>query len=155
MTSNQPAVNPQTNKWTSRFLGLAEFVSGWSKDPSTKVGAVIVGENKAVISVGFNGFAASMPDDEELYANRDEKYSRIIHAEINALLFTGRPIPPGSTLYTWPVIPCDRCVVQMIQAGIKKFVAPKPTEDMNSRWGKALEKTRKYVKECGGELYET
>ena len=28
--------------WDERFLSLAHHVSGWSKDPSTKVGAVIV-----------------------------------------------------------------------------------------------------------------
>lgn len=142
------------SKWDYRFLDLAKLVASWSKDPSTKTGAVIVGPNLSVISVGFNGFPKSMPDSPELLANREEKYSRIVHCEINALIFAGRTIPAGSTLYTYPFISCDRCVVQMLQAGIKKFVAPKPTEDQLTRWGAAFEKTKKYVAECGGLLIE-
>ncbi|MCG8123835.1 MAG: cell division protein DedD, partial [Candidatus Thiodiazotropha taylori] len=28
-------------KWDTRFLGLAAYISAWSKDPSSQVGAVI------------------------------------------------------------------------------------------------------------------
>jgi dCMP deaminase len=142
------------NKWDYRFLDLAKFISSWSKDPSTKTGAVIVGPRNEVISVGFNGFPQGMPDNDTSLENRDEKYSRTVHCEINALLFAGRPIPAGSTLFTYPFISCDRCVVQMLQAGIKSFVAPKATEEQLTRWSKAFEKTRLYIEECGGILTE-
>lgn len=142
------------NKWDLRFLDLAKLVASWSKDPSTKTGAVIVGPNHSVISMGFNGFPADMPDPPELWSNRDEKYSRVVHCEINALIFAGRPIPPDAILYTYPFISCDRCVVQMLQAGIKQFVAPIPSADKLERWGEAFSKTRKYILECGGELKE-
>ena len=33
-------------KWHMRFLEMAELVGSWSKDPSTKVGAVIVDDNR-------------------------------------------------------------------------------------------------------------
>lgn len=140
-------------KWDKRFLDLASLVASWSKDPSTKCGAVIV-DNHSVVSVGFNGFPADMPDDPKLYEDRNEKYSRIIHAEINALLYAGRPIPSGACLYTVPFMPCDRCVVQFLQAGVKQFVAPIPTPDKLERWGEAFERTRKYVKECRAWLRE-
>lgn len=140
--------------WDSRFLALAKLVSGWSKDPSTQIGAVIVGPDNGVISVGFNGFPRGMSDDPTLYNNRDEKYSRIVHAEVNALLYAGRPIPEGCTLYTFPLVSCDRCVVQMLQAGIKKFVAPVASGDKLERWGEIFQKTRKYISECGGTLLE-
>ena len=145
---------PKVSRWDRRFLDLASLVSSWSKDPSTKTGAVIVGPDKAVISVGFNGFPKGMPDNEELYANRDEKYSRVVHCEVNALLFAGRAIPPDSTLYTVPFMSCDRCVVQMLQAGIKRFIAPKATGERAERWAEAFERTRKYITECGGILIE-
>lgn len=141
-------------KWDLFYLGMAQYVSSASKDPSTKTGAVIVGPNNAVISVGFNGFPKGMPDDEALYANREEKYSRIVHCEINALIYAGRSIPEGSSLYTYPFMSCDRCVVQMLQAGIRRFVAPVATKDQIERWGDAFAKTRKYILECGGELVE-
>lgn len=107
-----------------------------------------------MISVGFNGFPKGMPDDEALYADREEKLSRIIHCEMNALLYAERSIPSGSTLYTYPFISCDRCVVHMLQAGIRRFVAPSPTKAQVERWGDSFAKTRKYLLECGAELVE-
>jgi dCMP deaminase len=134
-------------------LKLAALVASWSKDPSTQTGAVIVGPDKRVISVGFNGFPTGMPDDDHLYANREEKYSRIVHCEVNALIFAGA-LPVGCTLYTYPFLSCDRCVVQMLQAGIRRFVAPQATPDQLTRWGPAFEKTRKYIAECKGVAIE-
>lgn len=142
------------NKWDLRFLELAFLVSKWSKDPSTQTGAVIVSPGNGVISVGFNGFPAGMPDEASLYADREEKYSRIIHCEVNALLFANRPIPEGSTLYTTPFMSCDRCVVQMLQAGIRRFVAPIATGERAKRWEESFNKTKTYIAECGGELVE-
>src|SRR5690606_6481729 len=106
-------------EWDKHFLGLAHYMSRMSKDPSTKVGAVIVRKDKTVSSVGFNGFAAGMDDAPALYANRDEKYSRIVHGEINAILNAHGPVR-GHTLYTTPFAPCERCAVLVIQAGIKR-----------------------------------
>lgn len=57
-----------------RFLRLAREVSTWSKDPSTKVGAVIVGDNGQVISQGYNGFCRGFDDSEERYNDKQTKY---------------------------------------------------------------------------------
>lgn len=132
---------------------MARLVSSWSKDPSTQAGAVIVDRSKRVISVGFNGFPRGMPDRAELYADRDEKYSRIIHAEINALTFARGPVC-DATLYTWPFMCCDRCVVQMLQAGITGFVAPKPHADKLERWGQSFMRARQYINECSARYEE-
>lgn len=139
--------------WHEHFLQLAELVAQRSKDPSTKTGAIIVDHNKRIVSTGYNGFPAAMEDAPELLANREEKYSRIIHCEMNALIFARRPLG-GCALYTWPFICCDRCVVHMLQAGIAAFYAPKCPEHLKERWEPTFIKTRKYIKECGAELYE-
>lgn len=141
-----------TDKWDLRFLEMAKLVSTWSKDPSTQTGAVLT-FGREVISVGFNGFPAGMPDDPELYANREEKYSRIVHCEVNALIFAQRNLQ-GATLYTYPFLSCDRCVVQMLQAGVDRFVAPMATPSQLERWGAAFERTRKYIDECGAAYLE-
>lgn len=141
------------NKWDFRFIEMARLVSSWSKDPSTQTGAVLVRPNRTVAGVGFNGFPQAMPDDKDTYANRDEKYSRIIHCEINALLFSNSAVA-GSTLYTWPFLSCDRCCVQMAQAGIVRFVAPCPTVDESVRWGDAFIRVRKYCEEMNIEVSE-
>ncbi len=139
-------------KWDLRFLEMAKLVSTWSKEPSTQTGAVIAKGNR-VISVGFNGFPQKMIDLPENYSNREQKYSRIIHCEMNALLFAQEDTK-GCTLYTWPLMSCDRCFVHMSQAGIIRFVAPKSTEDIISRWGPAMDRVREYIHECGLELLE-
>jgi dCMP deaminase len=141
-------------KWDLRWMRIAHEVSTWSHDPSTKVGAVIVRPNKSLCSTGTNGFPQSMPDTPEYYLNRDEKYSRIIHAEMNAVAFAADPSLKGYTLYTYPFLTCDRCFVFMVQKGITRFVAPIANADQLTRWGSAFEKVRKYAKEVNVELVE-
>ena len=142
-----------SEKWDRRFLRLAAEVASWSKDPSTQVGAVIVSPDRRVVSLGYNGFPVGMPDDPALLANRDEKYSRILHAEINALIQAREPLF-GCTLYTYPFLPCDRCFVQMAQAGIGEIVAPKATAAQEERWGAAFARVRKYADEMSIEIAE-
>ncbi len=141
------------SKWDQRFLEQAKFTSTWSKDPSTQVGAVIVAPNRSIVSVGYNGFPQNMPDSPELYANREEKYSRIVHGEMNAAIWAQSSLV-GCTLYTYPFAPCDRCFVHMLQLGIKRFVAPTISVELATRWGPSLDKVRGYAKEAGVELVE-
>lgn len=142
-----------TDKWDLRFLDMAKLVASWSKDPSTQTGAVIVRPNKSIASVGFNGFPQKMHDDPAMYATRDEKYSRIVHCEMNALQFAQEQTD-GYTLYTHPFISCDRCFVHMAQAGITRFVAPAATAEQLTRWGPAFDRVRSYATEMGLELVE-
>ena len=65
---------------------------------------------------------------EELLENRDEKYARVIHCEMNAILFAQRDLSEA-TLYTWPFISCDRCAVHVIQTGIIRVCAPAYIDD--------------------------
>jgi deoxycytidylate deaminase len=106
-----------------------------------------------VISVGFNGFPKWMPDKTDHYANREEKYSRIVHCEVNALIHAKQNLM-AATLYTYPFLSCDRCAVQMLQAGVMRFVAPKATPEQLERWGPAFERTRRYIRECGTQYLE-
>jgi dCMP deaminase len=139
-------------KWDFRWLGLAEYVAGFSKDPSTKTGAVLVRPwDQSVASIGFNGFAKGMSDAPELYADRAKKYPRILHCEMNAREFCPER-PQGYTLYTWPFLSCDRCSVHMINAGIARAVAPICPADQATRWGEALETTRKNFAEVAAPV---
>lgn len=140
------------NHWDGRFLLLAEFVSAWSLDPSTRCGAVVA-DGKRVVSVGYNGFAAGVEDRPGRYADRDTKYRMVIHAEVNAVLFA-EGATRGMTLYTWPLPPCSPCAAIVIQAGIKRVVAPVPTADALSRWATDLKLSRQQFLEAGVELVE-
>lgn len=122
-----------SKKWDIRFLRLAAEVSSWSKDPSTKTGAVIARPDKSIVSVGYNGFPRGVVDTSEYYENREEKYKRIIHCEINAIIQAETSVE-GCILYEWPGMSCERCAVQVIQSGISTVVCPIATEDFASRW---------------------
>lgn len=143
----------QSEEFDRHNLALAELVSRRSKDPSTKTGAVIIDPLGRLVSTGYNGFPRQMPDWPECYANREQKYSRIVHCEMNALIFARRELE-GCTLYTWPFMSCDRCVVHMLQAGIRRFVAPVCPEEQAARWAPVFERTRLYIRECGATLTE-
>lgn len=147
--TNTAADRERTVKWDRRFIDLMNVVGSWSKDPSTKVGAVIVRPDLTVASIGYNGFPRGIKDDLRL-EDRPTKYSLIVHGEINAILNAHGPVR-GCTLYV-PFPPCDRCAVQVVQAGIARVVYVEPTADIESRWGDAFVKTNAIFKEAGVEV---
>jgi dCMP deaminase len=113
-----------------RYLEMAKLVSTWSKDPSTKVGSVIVDSDNTVISVGFNGLPRRIQDTDQRLNNRDIKLKMIIHAEINAIITAKRPLN-GATIYTYPFMSCSQCAGMIIQSGICRHISYKTN---NERW---------------------
>lgn len=140
-----------SDKWDKRYIDLAEFVAQWSKDPSTKTGAVIIAPENSVVSVGYNGLPRGIEDAEERLNNREIKYQIIVHCECNALIHAKRDIS-GCTLYTWPFMSCATCAAMMIQAGIVRCVAPAPNEDLLSRWAGSIDLATELYKESGVRL---
>lgn len=138
----------QQNKWHSRFVDLAKHISEWSKDPSTKVGAVIVDEKRRIISTGYNGFSIGVEDTDDRLYNRDIKYEMIVHGEINAIVFARQDLT-NTTLYTYPFMPCSRCASIVIQSGIKTVVAP---ENHNPRWTESFALSTKLFNESNVKL---
>ena len=112
-----------TNKWDLRFIEMAKHIAQWSKDPGTKVGAVIVRPNRTIASVGYNGLPRGISDEESILADRSMKLALTVHAEANAIIHAREPLD-GCTIYTWPFQPCSHCAAKIIQAGIQRVVAP-------------------------------
>ena len=129
---------PAGADWDARFLGLAEYVAQWSKDPSTKTGAVIVDASRRVVSVGFNGFPMGVADAPERLEDRETKYEMIVHCECNALLFARQSLV-GCTIYSWPFACCAPCAAMVIQAGIVRAVAPITPPELTERWQRTLD----------------
>jgi dCMP deaminase len=102
--------------WHNWFFGLADHVASASKDPSTKVGAVIVRPDRTIASVGYNGFPRGV---EDVYTTRDAKLLRTVHAEANAILSAHETLI-GYTIYVTPLHPCANCAAYIIQSGIKE-----------------------------------
>lgn len=110
---------PGSFEWDMRFLALATTIASWSKDPSTKVGAVIVRPDRTIASLGYNGFPRGVSDH---YKDRDHKLLRTVHAELNAILSAREPLQ-GCTIYVTPLCPCSNCAAAIIQAGIGRVIA--------------------------------
>ena len=109
--------------WDEYFMSVALLASMRSKDPNTQVGACIVGEDKRIISTGYNGFPRGCSDDEFPWDREGEqtKYPFVVHAELNAILNAGGRNLSGSKLYV-ALFPCNECAKAIIQAGIKTVV---------------------------------
>lgn len=137
-----------SKKWDNRFLELARLVSSWSKDPSTKVGAVIADDKFRIVSIGFNGFARSVNDLPERLEDRETKYKMILHAEENALLFSTGDLQ-GCTVYSYPLMPCAACMSRIIQKGIRRVVSIKSD---NPRWQEHFDLSREIADEADIEI---
>lgn len=127
------------------MIRLAAHISRWSKDPSTRCGAVLF-KNKRIVSLGYNGYPQKCLDDD---FSREYKYTKIIHAEMNAILFA--PDCTGCTLAVWPFLTCDRCAVHVIQAGVVRVVT---VRNDNERWAESFDRARKFYAEAGVEVIE-
>jgi len=141
----------ENQKWFKRFVELAQHISNWSKDPSTKVGAVIFDDDKRIVSVGYNGFPKNVYDDPQKYENREIKYKMVIHAEMNSILFSQKNLKDCS-IATWPFMSCANCTSAIIQSGIKRIVSPKLPANLIERWGSSCEISIKMYQEAGVEV---
>ena len=133
--------------WDRRFLELADLIATWSKDPSTRVGAIIVDRQRRIVSQGYNGFPLGTNDDPGIYDDRPRKYRRVLHAEKNALLFAQRNLE-GCTLYvTHP--PCGQCTAAAIQMGISRIVTRPASPDMAERWTEEFSEAKAMAEDVG------
>jgi dCMP deaminase len=116
------------SKWDKRFMKLAREISTWSKDPSSKIAAVIVNDERRILSTGYNGFPRGIADTKERLNDREQKYPRIVHAEMNSLLsalYNGVSVK-DATIYVWGLPVCAECTKSVIQSGIKRVVITRP-----------------------------
>lgn len=66
-------------------MEVAELVASWSKDPSTKTGAIVVGPDREIRATGYNGLVRGVNDDVPERLERPTKYDFFEHAERNAI----------------------------------------------------------------------
>lgn len=105
--------------WDKLWMGMAKLVEKRSKDPNTQVGAVLVSPDNKRVAVGYNGFPSGALETTELWG-QDHKYTRVVHAEVNALIHADTDTT-GWTLYVTK-ISCSRCAPIVCGAGIKRVV---------------------------------
>lgn len=133
------------NKWDVRMLALANFVAGWSKDPSTRVGAVIADGEYRIVSTGFNGFPRGVQDKVDVA--RETKLMRTIHAEDNAILFARRDLRGMRLFVSRP--PCANCAAKIIQSGIAQVAYEMPDPYFFARWVEQISEAEAMFAEAG------
>ena len=110
--------------WDTYFISLAHLSAMRSKDPNTKVGAVIVDDMNRIVSIGYNGMPRGCSDEDFPWEREGgflkTKYAYVVHAELNAILNAPRSVQ-GCTIYV-SLFPCNECAKAIIQAGIRKIV---------------------------------
>lgn len=111
-------------KWDERFIGIAQEISSWSKDPSTKVGSIAANEDRRVIAQGYNGFPAKCDDSKLLTDDRISKYEMTVHAEANVIY---NACNSGTklhhvTVFIYGMYPCPECVKAMAQVKVARIV---------------------------------
>ena len=113
-------MDQKQREWDEYFMKIAETVAVKSKDPSSKMGCVIVDKNKRVVSLGYNGMLQGAEESKMTLSERPMKYYFAIHSEMNAILFAHQDLT-GCTIYN-RVATCENCLKYCLQAGIKRFV---------------------------------
>lgn len=106
--------------WDEYIMEIAKTVSMRSKDPSRKVGAVLVADDNRIIGTGYNGFAPGELETPELWS-KPFKYAKVQHAEINCINFSfDLDTRSNVRLYT-TCFPCKSCMTQIVKHPITKI----------------------------------
>ena len=128
-------------------MQLAKEAASWSKDPSTKIGAVCIGSKGQVLSTGYNGFPRGIDDSLNRYYDRELKYKMVVHAEMNAIFnatYNGVSLD-GSTMYVHGLPVCSDCAKGIIQVGVKRIVMD---GSIPNRWKDSWQLTQKMFNEA-------
>lgn len=131
------------------WINQAIHYSSQSKDPSTKVGCVIVRDDGTLASAGVNGFPKGIKDTPERLDDRPTKYRLTIHAELNALHFAKEDLS-GARLYA-TFAPCEHCALHIIQRGVSEVYYPASHD--NSRWLESQERALSLFAEAGVKTF--
>ena len=140
--------------WTDYFYNIAQQVKEKSKDERTKVGAVIVGKDKEIVSTGYNSFPRGIVDNRPERQERPEKYFWFEHAERNAIYNAARigVSTKGCTKYLTCGIPCADCARGIINAGISRIFVTRAQGPSSQKWQDSAERSMDMFDEAGVEV---
>lgn len=153
--TQQPTKWKDAGKWYKRYLKLAKEVSTWSKDPSTQVGAVVVGSKGQILSQGYNGFPRNIADTPRRLKDREVKLSLVVHAEMNAIYnatYSGVSLD-GATMFIYGLPACSECAKGIIQVGISKVVVSKQCIESRPHWNESWKSSKDMFDEAGVKIF--
>jgi len=111
------------------FMEVAEKMAKMSTCLRRQTGAVLVKDNR-IISTGYNGAPSKYPHCKEclrikknIESGKSLELCIAVHAEINAILMCAKNgISTKDTILYCIVSPCNLCLGQLINAGVKAIV---------------------------------
>jgi dCMP deaminase len=137
----------------SKYMQVAKAVSMLSKDPSTKVGAVIVGRDGEGGPWGYNGAPRGSSADEHFPMPRTKKLRVMEHAERNAIFASARTgFPTSGCTLVCTHYPCCDCARAIIQSGFARVVTEEPDDEFKERWHVSMKESKNMLEECGVEI---
>lgn len=138
-----------------KYMGIVYEIAKLSKDKSTQVGALILGNALEPLSFGYNGAPRGCKADEDLRADtRPEKYFWFSHAELNAITNAARvgtSLEEATLIVSHP--PCMDCSRAIVQAGIKQVFVPDWSDEFSQRWHEHIKRSRQLFEETGVEFH--
>lgn len=141
-------------QWLNHFIEMAKLISTMSKDPSKKIGVVIVDQHNRIVSTGFNGFPRGVEDSSERLEDKDFKRAITLHAEENAILYAKQDLTECD-MYIYGLPPCSHCAAMIIQSGIKNIYYRIPDEyKISDHWKENLVIAETILNEVGINLLD-
>jgi len=140
----------------SKYLILAKTNAElFSKDPHTKVGAILMASDfSRILSTGINGFPRNMNDTIEMRWERPTKYKYVAHAEMNAICNAARSgVSLDNSIAIVTLFPCSNCAKALIQAGIREIYVPENCMKCNiTEWEEDFKISREMLFEVNVEV---
>jgi len=140
--------------WDDLYMTMVYLVAMKSKDESSHIGAVVVGPDNEIRSIGYNSFPRRIKDDVAKRQKRPEKYAFFEHSERNAIdnaALVGIALK-GCRMYT-NGIPCVECTRGIINVGIKEVIVDKIWDDNNVyKWKEEAKISSVMFSEAGVKL---
>lgn len=133
-----------------KYYKLARFTADtFSKDPSTKVGCILLKpESLQVLSIGYNGMARGIDEKVPARWERPTKYLWIEHSERNCLYNACRSgTCTDNSIAVVTMFPCTDCCRALIQSGVKTIVSPVPDFE-NKNWGESFKISEEMLQEA-------
>ena len=141
-----------------KFLPDAKAAQGRSRDRSTKVGAVALDDDLNIRGSGYNGFPRGIDDNRDERYERPLKYKFTSHAEENLVAQAARIglSLRGCTVVLTSLHPCSTCSRMLIQAGVKRVIAPEikhpGTGELRFDWSEDEKIAFEMLSEAGVEV---
>lgn len=137
---------------------FSRAASTLSKDRSTKLGAVILGQGFEVRAMGYNGFPRGVNDLVEDRHDRPLKYKYTEHAERNAIYNAARvgtPLEGCRILLDSPIFVCSDCARAIINVGIRQVILIRRADadfERQQRWNDDELVSRTMFEEAGVDV---